>query len=283
MSAGSLKLEVSNLTGGAVSWLRVTFTPQGAGGAAVEVNGGETGSTGLTMRGIECLGGPGTLYQVRVGAKNCRTYAFFQRMIAGKRNVPSDGRVLLVADVAKVKGIAAPAFGSLPEGVRRLLGTAAVYEALGPMEKACLLNIAAKARHGTADRALRHVSSLIRAEQDRCFCHVNPAMPAFLQRSPVFRTVDGGLHTPLPGFVREESYKSRDAHANLQVTLMRRPGTDEWAADIDIDEASGFEHGLEVIRNRITGGRTNPYQVRELLLLADWQERTLDPGYEFVF
>jgi len=67
------------------------------------------------------------------------------------------------------------------------------------------------------------------------------------------------------------------------VTLMRKPGEEEWAADIDIDEASGIEHGFEVIKHKLTGGKTNPYQVRELLLLADWQERTLDPGYRFVF
>jgi hypothetical protein len=108
-------------------------------------------------------------------------------------------------------------------------------------------------------------------------------MPLFLQRSALFKTVNGSLHKPLPGYLRMESYKTLDAHANLQVTLMRKPDANEWAADIDIDEAAGIEHGFEVLRNRLTGGKTNPYLVRELLLLADWQERTLDPGYRFTF
>jgi len=283
MPTGTLKLEVSDLTDAAVSGLQVEFRPMGAGGDAVEVNSGEEGVRELVVRGVECLEGIGTLYQVTVQSKRFRPYSYFQRMVAGKKNTPSDGRVLLVTNVKKVKGIVAPAFSALPDGLRRMLGDASRYDTLGPMEQACLLNVAAKAKHGTADRCLRHFGKLLKLEQDRCFCEVSAGMPGFLQKSEMFHTVNGSLHEPLPGYVREESYKSRDAHANLQVTLMRKPGAEEWAADIDIDEASGIEHGFEVIKHKLTGGKTNPYQVRELLLLADWQERTLDPGYRFVF
>ena len=52
---------------------------------------------------------------------------------------------------------------------------------------------------------------------------------------------------------------------------------DVVGADIDIDEASGIEHGFEVIRNAVTKGKTNPYQIHELLLLTE-----IDPGYELV-
>lgn len=283
MPSGTLKLDVSDLTGEPVAGLRLEFSPQGAGGARAEVHAGESAAAGMTVRGIECLGGTGTLYQVTAGARNHRPYSFFQRMIAGEKNTPSDGRILLVADVKKVKSIAAPAFATLPAAVRGMVGGAARYDSLSAMQRACLLNVAAKARHGTAGRCIRFIGRLLEIHQDRCFCAVSSAMPRFLQQSEVFRTVNGSLHEPLPGYVREESYKSRDAHANLQVTLMRKQDTGEWAADIDIDEASGIEHGFEVIRNKVTGGKTNPYQIRELLLLADWQERTLDPGYRFVF
>lgn len=280
MPEGSLRLEVSNLTGDVVPGLRFSFRPLEAGGAAMKARGD---GRSITIRGIQCPGGVGALYQVRVSAPHYVSYSFFQRMIAGARNSPSNGRILLVTDVRKVRGIAAPAFDSLSAGARRLIADAAGYEALGPMEKACLLNVAAKAAHATSDRCLKHVGRVLRAQRDRCFCEVDPAMPVFLQRSSLFKTVNGSLHTPLPGYVRQESYKTLDAHANLQVTLMRKPGADEWAADIDIDEASGIEHGFEVFRNRITGQKTNPYLVRELLLLADWQERTIDPGYSFLF
>jgi hypothetical protein len=89
------------------------------------------------------------------------------------------------------------------------------------------------------------------------------------------------LHDPLPGFKRVNSFKSRDDHANLQVTLMEdTSGT--MAADIDIDETAGISHGFEVIRN-VFKGRTNPYLVRDLLILSDVQEMTLNPGYQFQF
>ena len=43
------------------------------------------------------------------------------------------------------------------------------------------------------------------------------------------------------------SFKSRDAHANIELTFMVENATGRLAADIDIDESSGIEHGLEVI------------------------------------
>jgi len=81
----------------------------------------------------------------------------------------------------------------------------------------------------------------------------------------------------------EGSFKSRDAHANLQVTFMREIATGNLAADIDIDESSGIQHGLEVIRNATFRNRTNPYLIREFLLSADPIKRSLDPGYRFRF
>jgi hypothetical protein len=80
-----------------------------------------------------------------------------------------------------------------------------------------------------------------------------------------------------------ESFKTRDAHANLQVTFMREVDTGRLAADIDIDESSGIEHGIEVIENALFRNRTNPYLIREFLLSADRTRWSLDPGYEFLF
>jgi hypothetical protein len=109
-------------------------------------------------------------------------------------------------------------------------------------------------------------------------------LPAELTDSPVFRSADSSLHEPLPAFQRTgQSFKSRDANANLQVTFMKHTLTGELAADIDIDESAGVEHGLEVIGNAVFRKKTNPYLIREFLLNADFLEHTLDPGYDFVF
>ena len=117
--------------------------------------------------------------------------------------------------------------------------------------------------------------------QDRCFCMVHDDIVMFLNNSTRFKSVNGTLHKPLRRFHMLEglSFKSKDSHANLQVTLMKN-ATGRFAADIDIDEASGIGHGLEVIRNKIGNQRTNPYLVRELLLL---HHPTGAPRYRFVF
>jgi hypothetical protein len=49
---------------------------------------------------------------------------------------------------------------------------------------------------------------------------------------------------------------------------MQQEATQTLWADIDIDLASGTEHGFEVIRNAVANGRTNPFLVRDVLLLA---------------
>ncbi len=106
----------------------------------------------------------------------------------------------------------------------------------------------------------------------------------FLNDSPRFDNVSGALHDPLEGYeMLEPSYKSRDEHTNIQVTLMQHTDTQELAADIDIDEARGLQHGFEVLRNKIGKRRTNPYLVREMLLAGDPLRRSLDPKYRFVF
>jgi len=89
------------------------------------------------------------------------------------------------------------------------------------------------------------------------------------------------LHTPLPFYNKHSSFKSKDPHGNIQLTFMVHSVTGEFAVDVDIDEAQGFGHVLELIRN-IFKGLTNPYQVREVLILAN-SDFLLDPGYDFVF
>jgi hypothetical protein len=160
---------------------------------------------------------------------------------------------------------------------------AELYDQLGPLRKACLLNIVRKAGHASSDKCFRFVQAPRVLRQDRCFCNVEAGMQKFLEKSERFRSVPDKLHEPLDGFQLENSFKSRDPHANLQVTFMRHTRTGELAADIDIDEAAGIEHGFEVIRNSVKRSRTNPYLVRELLLLVDPVEKVLDPGYRFAF
>jgi hypothetical protein len=65
--------------------------------------------------------------------------------------------------------------------------------------------------------------------------------------STTFKSAGNSLHTPPAGFSMRRSFKSRDAHANIELMFMVENATGRLAADIDIDESSGIEHGLEVI------------------------------------
>lgn len=302
MPTGSLTIAVTDARGGALSGkLHIELDPhaRAIGGDAMEVSFNVSGHTSFEISNISCHAGPGTLYAFRLTADGFKPYAFFQLMKPG-RNLPSEAHVRLMADPKKVGGITAAAFADLPPNFRRgleravmielaaedrdLVGLsgAALYKAMGPMRKASLLNLVAKGRHGSADRIASFVRSPAILRQDRCFAEVDPALHAKLTQSDSYKSAPAALHMPPPGFELMISFKSRDAHANLQVTFMRKIAADVMWADIDIDEASGFEHGFEVIRNAVTDGRTNPYLVRELLLLS-MVNQPIDPGYDFVF
>jgi hypothetical protein len=304
MATGSLRLRITDLPGAPIEGvIGVDFEPAGnsPGGASMEANLQLAGQTDIIVENIQCRPGPGTLYTVRIDTRNFRSYAFFQLIVEQKTNTPTESPIRLLVNLKRVRDIAAPAFASLDASLRGLVDSAdmqalepadrdlaglqgaALYDALGGLRKACLLNVFAKARHASAGRAFRFLRSLKALHQDRLFCSVAPAMPEFLRRSDRFKSAPATLHVPLSGYQLEDSFKSRDAHANLQVAFMRHKRSGELAADVDIDEAAGIEHGREVIVNAITRGRTNPYQVRELLLLFDPVEKVLDPGYRFVF
>ena len=302
MAKGSLTIEVTNARAGALSGqLHIEIDPQPGtiGGESMDVTFTVRDHKSFEISNISCHGGPGTLYAFRLTADGFKPYSFFQLMRAG-RNLPTEARIRLMADPKKVRDIEAPVYADLPATFRRALERAvmvarldedrdlvgltgaALYEALGPLRKASLLNLVAKGLHGSSDRVASSVRSPAILRQDRCFAEVDPALHDKLCRSNTFKSAPGALHKPPPGFALSDSFKSRDPHANLQVTFMRKIDSDVMWADIDIDEASGFEHGFEVIRNAIVDGRTNPYLVRELLLLSI-DDQPIDPRYDFVF
>lgn len=303
MAKGSLTIDVTDARGGALSGtLHIDLTPhaQAIGGDAMEVSFDIRGHKRFEISNISCHDGPGTLYVFRLNAAGYKPYSFFQLMKPSARNLPSEARVRLMADPKKVKDITAAGFSDLPATFRRALESAvmvelavedrdllgltgrALYDAMGPMRKASLLNLVAKGVHGSTGRIASFVRSPAILRQDRCFAVVDPSLHPTLSRSDSFKSAPGALHKPPRGFALMDSFKSRDSHANLQVTFMRQVDSDVMWADIDIDESSGFEHGFEVIRNAVVDGRTNPYLVRELLLLA-LEHQTIDPGYDFVF
>ncbi len=307
MPTGSLALQVTDTLGEPILGdLRVDFEPasQSAGGADARVTFALTGETDLEITNLESSGGLGTRYETRLSTEHFKSYALFQLIRENTTTQATDFPIKLVAKPKHVSDITAAGFSALPASLRNFLEGAhmqigqkkfkaedeelldkageALYDALGPLRKACLLNLFAKARHVSAARCWNLLRRPVVLRQDRCFCEVDDSTADVLTAEPRFVSAPSELHKPLAGYTIVASFKSRDPHANLQVTVMQHTETGALAADVDIDEASGIAHGFEVIRNSVSG-RTNPYLIRELLLLSDEEQGSLDPGYRFVF
>ena len=305
MPQGSLVVQLTDLAGDPVRDIDIDLTrvsgEPGTGGDRLTVSlAGPTPN--LTITGITCRGGPGTMYTVLAEAPHYRSYGFFQLIREDRNNTASDD-VEFWVKAGDVTDIRAPKFADLPAHARAILAGAqmvevkpedrdlvglageALYKQLGPLRKACFLNLIVKASHqDTTGGCLSAIGGVMLSRQDRFFARVDGGLPERLRRSPLFKSAPETLHEPLPGFqLAEGSFKSRDAHANLQVTFMREIASGALGADIDIDESSGIQHGFEVIGNALFRRRTNPYLIREFLLSAEPISRALDPGYRFVF
>jgi hypothetical protein len=305
MPSGALDVHLTDLAGEpvrniSVELLRFSGEP-GTGGETMHVTlvGPDPD---LTINGITCRGGIGTMYQVFAEAEHYRPYGFFQLIQEDRVNTASD-QVEFWVKPGDVKDIKAPTFSELSARARKMLNDAEMmavkdedqdllnlkgedlYRQLGPLRKACFLNLITKAADDTTTGGcVSQIGGVLVCRQDRFFARGSAGFPEKLRQSPLFKTAKDALHKPLPGFeMTGDSFKSRDAHANLQVTFMREKGNGALTADIDIDESAGIEHGFEVIRNATFRSRTNPFLIHEFLLSADPVGKSLDSGYTFRF
>ena len=127
---------------------------------------------------------------------------------------------------------------------------------------------------------LDHFQGDVRLEQDRFFVRTSAALVEETAHSNAFHSVSAALHDPMPGYHAVSSFKTFDHYGNLQLTFQRRGDTgDDYAADVDIDDAQGFEHIFQVLRDTVEGP-THPYNIHDILLR---QMPRIDPGYGFVF
>lgn len=296
MAAGKLKLTVTNTRGEAIGGKLRLSLRRTQGDTRVRrftLDGAAT--TAFTITDLEPDMAP---YQAEMEADHFLAYPFLT--VIGSAMTSSTIR--LVTNPKAVTGITAPGSAKLRAAARRALEGAtmtrlessdddlvgltgeALYAKTGPLRQACFLNLVKKASDAkTAGNCWQFVESLRILRQDRCFVQVRPGIRRVLENKDLFKPVNGSLHDELEGYTRRESYKSKDRFANLQVTLMENSATGTLAADFDIDEAQGLRHWGEVLRNKILKMRTNPYLVRELLILAEPTELVLDPGYDFLF
>ena len=72
------------------------------------------------------------------------------------------------------------------------------------------------------------------------------------------------------------SFKTLDAFGNLQLTFFKDSTT--FCADVDIDDAAGLGHVLQVVRNSVTKSATHPFNINQILI----KHQNLAAGYRLV-
>jgi len=203
--------------------------------------------------------------------------------------------IVLPVDASRVSGIDAPPFDSLGDDLKAVLEAssvegledkrgAALYDAIDAVPKAGMLNIYAKmkvTKFSDNRDCFSFVTAFNRLRGDRFFAKVAKELRDAVKNSipaQLFNEVSGALHTPPPGFVAADSFKTPDLYGNLQLTFFSNPDTLEFISDTDIDDAQGVEHIFQVLRPVFTGKNTNPYDIHEILL----EFQKVDPGYKLI-
>jgi|GEM_PF-450610 len=249
-------------------------------------------ATTKRLRITELESAQGGIFSLQVFPMRRRPVSGFVRVFEDKTVQQS---IVLPVDADRVTGIDAPAYDSLGADLKAVLEVSLVegnedkrgadlYRALDDVQKAGLLNIYAKMKVTklTDDRdTFSQVIAFNRIKGDGFFAKVAKELRDAVKNSiaaNVFNEVSGALHTPPPGFVLTDSFKTRDLYGSLQLTFFARPETSELLVECYIDDAQGVEHIFHVLRPILTGGNTNPYDVHEILL----EHQKIDPGYRLI-
>jgi hypothetical protein len=156
----------------------------------------------------------------------------------------------------------------------------AEWETLSEEQKAGLLNIYAKLQSVVVDgeSLVKSVESVSSIHPERIYTVVRADLMDRVSRdAATFHEACPLLHTGERGWKLIDSYKTKDAMGNLELTFAR-DAEGRLVADIDIDNHLGFLHGFDVIKHVVTGKETNPYEIREILVT----KQSIDPGYELV-
>lgn len=214
-------------------------------------------------------------------------------------NIKSSGVTTLdhrfPVDPSKVVSVKFPSYEALDPNLKSLLENSpsvegfsglagnALYNGLAndDIRRAGLLNIAAKCAQTKltgGKMVLPYLRSIRSLRGDRFFADVPKELVEDVKNSvseKLFHPADGSLHKPEKGFKHTGSFKTPDRYGNLQLTFFRRE--DEFVADIDIDDAGGFEHVFQVLKNALSGKPTHPFNIHEILIGI----QQIDPGYSF--
>jgi len=139
----------------------------------------------------------------------------------------------------------------------------------GAIRMATLLNIEAKLRatplkQGNAVDFIRAIDNLGSLERDRLKAGVAENMPANVRGLKSFTELNEDLnelnHKGFP-----VSFKEKVAFCSLQLSFKKKAENGQLGSDIDIDLLTDIGHFGEVIKNKITKMKTDPFSIYVLL------------------
>lgn len=255
----------------------------------------EVKKVSITATGARSIGGlrgaPQGLYRIEVDPPS---YQYLSQFINMKPSGATSLSLTFPIDPGKVKSVNFPAYAKLSEELKLLLENSDkvlsfdgkkgkdLYDSLDDIRRAGLLNIAVKSANtplSNGRTVLSYIQKLNEIRGDRFFCVVPKELREETKNSvaeDLFRSVSGSLHHPPEGFSPAGSFKTPDHYGNLQLTFFMNG--ENCVADIDIDDAGGLEHVFQVLRNKLSGNPTHPYNIHEILVA----HQQLDPLYTFV-
>lgn len=160
---------------------------------------------------------------------------------------------------------------ALAQGVSEgdFLGLAKSDGKFGSVRMAALLNIEAKLRatalkQGKAVDYVRLIKNLDCCDRDRIKAEVDAGMPSNVRGLKTFMELNEDLnelnHKGFP-----LSFKEKVAFCSLQLSFAKKAVDETLSADIDIDLLTDIGHFGEVIRNKVTRMKTDPFTVYALL------------------
>lgn len=236
-------------------------------------------------------GAPQGLYKIDIDPPS---YQYVSQFINLKASGITPLSLTFPIDPGKVTKVNFQAYPKLADDLRTLLENSDkvfsfegkkgkdLYDSLDDIRKAGLLNIAVKTGATPLSNGrpvLSYIEKLNEIRGDRFFCVVPKELREETKNSVaegLFHPADQSLHHPPEGFAAAGSFKTPDHYGNLQLTFFMNG--DDCVADVDIDDAGGLEHIFQVLRNKLSGRPTHPYNIHEILVA----HQKLDPGYTFV-
>lgn len=245
-----------------------------------------------TLPGVPAF--PFGLAEVLIKPNKYRFKSIFLNVIGGEQNLINED---LFVDPDKARptlmdfqDLSSKLYG--PD-LLRILKTSGInqttWDGLDKRNRATILSLSAKMLQETVKNGQTIISQvdsinkslLNKKNRARVYAGTQAGLLTALRKFPErFKKVSGVLHNFPDGSTpvsQDNSFKSRDKAGNIQLTFATNAAGGS-VSDIDLDDHDGIKHASDVLKHKITGKDTDPYDIHEILVFF----QHLDPGYRLI-